>query len=168
MTENLYTPNCIRTHTGKYVNVFETTPEMIDIVDIAHALAMNSRFGGHLPQHYSIAQHSYACSLIVPAKDRLAALMHDASEAYLLDMPKPIKNRMPEYCGIEDKLMSVIAIKFGFEYPKPLSVERADVVRLEMEWDGMMLGLGDQIDCWSQMKAKDLFLKRFLELTNPK
>jgi len=90
--ENLFTPNCIRTFTGKYVNVFEPTLEMICIEDIAHALSMQCRFGGHLPYFYSVAQHSINCSFLVDTPClKLEVLMHDASEAYLLGIPSPIK-----------------------------------------------------------------------------
>ena len=54
--ENLYTPDCIRTYTGIYMNVFEPTLEMIHIEDIAHALSMQCRFGGHLYDFYSVVQ----------------------------------------------------------------------------------------------------------------
>ena len=56
MKENLYTPNCIRTFTGLYMNVFNPKPDMICIEDIAHALSQQPRFGGHLPRMYSVAQ----------------------------------------------------------------------------------------------------------------
>lgn len=61
MTESLYTPNCIRTFTGIYMNVFDPTDEMICIEDIANALSHQCRFAGHLPNFYSVAQHSVQC-----------------------------------------------------------------------------------------------------------
>lgn len=115
--ENLYTPDCIRTFTGIYVNVFEPTEEMICIEDIAHALSNQCRFGGHLPVFYSVAQHSIIMSDKMHESHKLAALLHDASEAYLLDIPRPIKKGLSNYKEIEDKLMTAIAAKFGFEYP---------------------------------------------------
>lgn len=111
--ENLYTPDCIRTFTGIYMNVFEPTPEMICIEDIAHSLSMQCRFGGHLPEFYSVAEHSWHCSLMVANEHKLAALLHDASEAYLLDIPRPIKHRLNNYKKIEDNLMNIIAKNLG-------------------------------------------------------
>ena len=118
MAENLFTPGCIRTFTGLYIDVFEPKPEMICIEDIAHGLSMQCRFGGQLPKFYSVAQHSIHCSEIVSDHLKLEALLHDASEAYLLDIPSPIKNRMPEYKAVEDRLMKAIAAKLGTKIPK--------------------------------------------------
>jgi hypothetical protein len=151
--ENLYTPNCIRTVTGKYVNILEPTPDMICIEDIAHSLANQSRFGGHLSQFYTVAQHCLNCVYLIEGDRSLKfqALLHDASEAYLLDMPKPIKNLLPDYQIIEDRLMKVIAQKFRFKYPVSQRVKRVDTVMLEMEWtafvkkevDMKVLGVSD-------------------------
>ncbi|MFC4230551.1 hypothetical protein ACFOW1_01525 [Parasediminibacterium paludis] len=66
MLEDLYKPNCIRTYTGLYMNVFDPTPEMICIEDIAHALSHQCRFSGHTKQFYSVAQHSYHVAALVP------------------------------------------------------------------------------------------------------
>ncbi len=76
MTENLYTPDCIRTFSGQYVNVFAPDPDTILIEDIAHALSQQCRFGGHLPEFYSVAQHCVICALAVPPEHALSALLH--------------------------------------------------------------------------------------------
>ena len=84
----------IRTYTGKYINVFDPDPEMIDIEDIAHSLSNTCRWGGHCRKFYSVAQHSVMVVDWLPVSDsklRLAGLMHDATEAYLTDLSKPIK-----------------------------------------------------------------------------
>lgn len=138
--ENLYTPNCIRTFTGKYVNVFEPTIDMICIEDIAHALSNQCRFGGHLPRFYSVAQHSIMCCELADSEYKLQALLHDASEAYLLDIPRPIKHGLSNYKVIEDRLMTLIAEKFGFDYPLHEQVKHIDEVVLRFEWDHLMLG----------------------------
>lgn len=166
MTENLYTPDCIRTFTGKYVNVFNPTPEMLCIEDIAHALSMQPRFGGHLPRFYSVAEHSVHCVWRVIYQHRLAALLHDASEAYLMDIPKPIKLRLTNYKEIEDTLMKLIAQKFGFQYPLHPDIKKADTTMLELEWKGIMLG-ETSFPTLTQQEAKDKFLKLFNELNQP-
>lgn len=137
--ENLYTPDCIRTVSGIYVNVFDPKPEMFVIEDIAHALSFTCRFGGHLPHYYSVAQHSITCSKVVSEENAMAALLHDAAEAYLTDMPSPIKKRLPDFVEIENNLMRVIALRFGFEYPLHDEVKEADKELLEMEWARFVL-----------------------------
>ncbi|HWY37097.1 MAG TPA: hypothetical protein VNY73_00965 [Bacteroidia bacterium] len=166
--ENLYTPDCIRTNSGIYMNVFEPTLDMICIEDVAHALSNQPRFGGHLPEFYSVAQHSYLCSALASDKNKLAALLHDSSEAFLMDFPSPIKQRMLDYKGIEDRLMLLIAKKFGFKYPLNDEVKKIDKDMLEMEWNELMLQKKsvDNFICFSPAKAKEMFLGAYYSLIN--
>lgn len=164
--ENLYTPNCIRTVNGIYVNVFEPTPEMFCIEDIAHALAHQCRFGGHLPQYYSVAQHCVEMANKMHPSHKLAALLHDASEAYLLDIPRPIKKGLTNYKEIEDRLMAVIAAKYGFEYPLHEKVKEVDEYMLQWEWSRLMLGkrIFDELKPWTPKYAKYAFTELFESL----
>lgn len=162
MKENLYTPFSIRTFTGKYVNVLEPTEDMINISDIAHSLSQQCRFNGHLKEFYSVAQHSIYCYNLVKIEHRLAALLHDSSEAYLCDIPKPIKKSLLNYHEIEDKLMKVIANKFGFEYPLHEDVKRADEIALVNEWHCLMLQDTDAPFIKSNETIKDV-KDKFLE-----
>ena len=164
--ENLYTPDCIRTFTGIYMNVFNPTPGMICIEDIAHALSNQCRFGGHLPSFYSVAQHSICCSRYVNEEQKLAALLHDASEAYLLDIPRPIKNHLRDYKQIEDKLMKLISEKFGFDYPLHNDIKLADELALVAGWDCLMLKKSQApfIGSLDNKNAEDEFLKIFKSL----
>jgi hypothetical protein len=168
MAENLNAVRSIRTHSGKYVNVFEPDPETLVIADIAHALSQQCRFGGHLPRHYSVAQHSLLCYKVASEEAKFDALMHDASEAYLLDMPKPIKLEMPQYNEIEHNLMLMLAEKFGFNYPKSEEVERVDRYLLEWEWNSIMLEDSPEanknfppIESMTPTEAKEAFLLAF-------
>ncbi|MBN9301656.1 MULTISPECIES: hypothetical protein [Dysgonomonas] len=138
--QNVAQPNTIRTHSGLYMNVFAPTVDMICIEDIAHALSMLCRFGGHCSEFYSVAQHSLLCADLVPEEYKLEALLHDAAEAYLVDLPSPIKHRMPDYQTIEDKLMKVIAKKFDLVYPFPEVIHKADKDMLKYEWDALIEG----------------------------
>lgn len=165
--ENLYNEHCIRTFTGIYINVFEPTPEMISIEDIAHALSHQCRFGGHLPEFYSVAQHSIMCCDFIPSYSHaLAALLHDASEAYLLDIPRPIKSKLTNYKETEDRLMRLIADKFGFQYPLHPEVKSVDELMLNVEWEVLMLKTNHDIpiNALAPANAKELFLKKFIEL----
>ena len=164
--ENLHTTDCIRTNSGLYMNVFEPTMEMISIEDIAHALSNNCRFGGHLDDFYSVAQHSWHCSQLVSNENAMAALMHDASEAYLLDIPRPIKQRLSEYKEIEHRLMLLIAEKFQFEYPFHKEIKEVDNLMLEIEWDNLMLKqkTKDGFVAFQPYKAKQYFLRSFYDI----
>lgn len=137
--ENLFTPDCIRTVTGQYVNVFDPDPQTILIEDIAHSLAYQCRFGGHLPSFFSVAEHCMYAVDIAPAGLQMAALLHDASEAYLLDIPRPVKVKLTNYKDVENRLMEVIAAKFGFEWPLHPEVKKIDEKLLRWEWDSLML-----------------------------
>ena len=164
--ENLYTPNCIRTFSGIYMNVFEPTIEMICIEDIAHALSHQCRFGGHLPDFYSVAQHCILMSERMHESHQLAALLHDASEAYLLDIPSPIKKGLINYKDLEDNLMNLIAKRFGFEYPLHEKVKEVDNFMLQWEWSTLMLNkrMFPPIKCISSTEAKEMFFTTFKEL----
>lgn len=104
----------IRTFTGKLVDPVNLTPEDVCIEDIAHALSNQCRFSGHVRRFYSVAEHSVRvmkkCSL-----DPLSALLHDASEAYLVDLPRPLKYhpRFEFYKEVEEHVSTVIELRFG-------------------------------------------------------
>jgi hypothetical protein len=159
----LYVPNSIRTSKGLYLDFTNIKPELLDIEDIAHALSFQCRFGGHLPKFYSVAQHSVHCSELVDEVDAFDALMHDSSESYLLDIPKPLKNLLPEYVVIENKLMSILATKFGFNFPLSPAVKKVDEHMLRLEFNRIMLNKG-KFKCWSPKVAKRKFLDRYYEL----
>jgi len=169
--ENLFAGDCIRTFTGKYVNVFDPDPNTLVIEDIAHALSMQCRFGGHLPYFYSVAQHCVTCSTATEAEApdpnlAFTALMHDSSEAYLLDIPRPIKLKLANYKEIEDKLMKALSLKFGFTYPLPEMVHTIDNVAIVSEWNAIMLPTEKLVHGLSNSEARNRFLERYLELKN--
>jgi hypothetical protein len=157
--------NSIRTNSGIYINVFEPKPEMINIEDIAHALASLPRFGGHLNKHYSVAQHCVrCCEMAETLEDKKAALLHDASEAYMLDIPTPIKAMLPDYKKYENNLMIFIANHFKFEYPLNENVHNIDRHMLLYEWENLVVNESDSFECWSHSKAKEKFIELFNDL----
>lgn len=164
MADPLHAGDCIRTYSGLYLNVFDPDPATICIEDIAHALSNLCRFAGHTKKFYSVAQHSVLCALHVDDDFRLQALMHDASEAYLLDIPKPIKNRLVGYKDMEDKMMSIIATKFGFDYPLHKEVKGIDNYMLEWEWRDVVT-CENRFLSWEPERAKKEFLMIFEALT---
>lgn len=108
----------IKTFSGIFVDPLKMSEKDIDISDIAHALSNECRYAGHCPVFYSVAEHSLNTALSVWLETgnfamTFAALLHDASEAYLKDMPTPIKWRMKNYITAENRLTRVIEKKFG-------------------------------------------------------
>lgn len=118
--------NWIQTYTGKKFYPLDPRPEDIDIADIAHALSLQCRYGGHCGTFYSVAEHSILVAQAVPRKDALWGLLHDASEAYLVDVPRPIKGELGNYYEIEANLMRVICDVFDLPHDMPASVADVD------------------------------------------
>ena len=107
----------IRTFSGIHMSPADPRPEEICIEDIAHALSLMTRANGHFPVFYSVAQHSLDCAAMAQAEGRssrevLACLLHDASEAYLSDITRPVKGCLPEYRRIEQVLQEMIYEKY--------------------------------------------------------
>jgi hypothetical protein len=123
-----------------------------------------------------VAEHCWHCSYQVPQEDALEALLHDAAEAYLGDMIRPLKI-LPDlggaYIRLEEHLEGVIAERFKLRYPWPESVKRADeaVITAEMEQVIEHAVKGDlhdasvmadiEIQCWLPARAKRKFLDRY-------
>lgn len=168
--QELESVSAIRTLSGKWVDILNLDPESICIEDIAHALSMMPRFGGHLNHFYSVAQHSYHCSYKVTTGHELAALLHDASEFVMMDMPRPIKNQLLNYKELENNLMAVIAKKYGFQFPFDEQIKRADDIMLYKEWNHFIVGqiTDKNFIPMSQPVAKTFFLRRFNELLTVK
>jgi hypothetical protein len=116
----------IQTYTGHRVNVFDPKLDSIRLIDIAQGLSHTCRFSGQIPWHYSVGQHSLIMSTLVPPVFALEALMHDAAEAYLGDVPKPIKAGLPDYRRVSEIMEGAIAQKFRLAYPWPEAVHVAD------------------------------------------
>lgn len=115
----------IKTYTGIFFDPLHPDPDRIDILDIAHALSMLCRANGHFKSFYSVGQHCINCMLEAAARGyskrvQLACLLHDASEAYLSDVTRPVKKELPKYLEIEKPLQDAIWRKY---LEKPLSQE---------------------------------------------
>ena len=119
------------TYTGKMIEVTAPSPKAIDSVDIAHALSQIPRASGHFKHFYSVAQHSLNCMREAYARGFskrvcYACLIHDFSEAYLCDVPTPLKRELEKYKAIENKFEEAILKKYGLY---PLSDEEKHMVK---------------------------------------
>lgn len=163
--------NWISTSTGAEFYPLDAQLDEIFIQDIAGALSKLCRYGGHCMSFYSVAEHCVLLSRFIKEPYKLTALLHDASEAYLVDIPGPIKPFLTNYTEIEDKLMTAIAEKFNFAYPLPDIVKSLDrnMLKDEMEqnmlhtpeWVAGMFPLGIKLQYWSPEQAETEFLKQF-------
>ena len=107
----------IKTYTGLYFYPAAPDIESIRIRDIAHALSLLCRGNGQVTRFWSVGQHCICCAREAAARgysDRivLACLIHDASECYLSDVPRPFKKNMPAYRAFEEKLLDLIYEKY--------------------------------------------------------
>ncbi len=130
----------IRTYSGIWFNVINPNFEDIRIEDIAHALSNQCRFGGHCRRFYSVAQHSVQVSQLCRPEDALWGLLHDASEAYLSDVPRPLKHlaEFKAYRVAEERLQRCIVERFGLSAVQPDNVTAADDNALMEEMCSLM------------------------------
>ena len=140
---------------------------------------MQCRYAGHLTKFYSVAEHSVWVSKMCPPRHALWGLMHDAAEAYITDIPTPVKNCVPGIRDLEDFLLGRIAIRFNLPTLKaPVEVKEADVRMLMTEKEQFYPGVdirdwevlskpysGVFLDCFIPTVAERLFIARFNELT---
>ncbi len=131
----------IQTFTGRKVFPLDLKPGDIDVRDIAHALACQARFSGHTTAPSSVAGHSVLVSWHCDPADALWGLLHDASEAYLIDLPRPLKaleGLGTIYLEAEARAMAVICDRFGLPHQMPPSVRLADDRALATEKRDLM------------------------------
>jgi hypothetical protein len=127
----MQSPNHITTYKKHRFSPLAPRVEHIDIDDIAHALSLMCRANGHFRDFFSVARHCVNCcregaARGYPRDTLLLLLLHDASEAYISDLTRPVKLGIPEYREIEERLQSVIWERFGLAP----TAEQSGVVRL--------------------------------------
>lgn len=163
----------IQTYTGKAFNPMAPNARFICIDDIAHSLSMQCRYAGHCKRFYSVAEHCVLMSREVSDENKLWALLHDASEAYLVDVPRPIKPYLVGYKEIEARVMGAVCERFNLCGMMPDEVHAADFAILRdeceqnmseppMAWNLPAKGLGVTLQLWSPERAKKEFLDALL------
>lgn len=167
--------NAIRLRSGLYFDLVDPQPDQFTIRDIAGALSKICRFGGQCEQFYSVAEHCYHCSMVANSVP-LACLLHDAAEAFIGDVVKPLKIMLPEYAKIEQRIETVIARKYGVDFEQPevgeidramLIVERKALFSIDgVKWHGEdeVKKLSVWIKAWEPQQAEAKFIQQALIL----
>jgi hypothetical protein len=167
----------MQTYTGRQFYPMDPHPNDVDRLDIAHALSLLCRYNGHVQRFYSVAEHCVLMSEAVAPEYALWALLHDATEAYVGDMIRPLKRSMPDYVAAEDRVMFAIAAKFGLTGPMPAEVKDADNRVLLTERASLMPSNGHAwavdglaplpvtIHAWPPHVAEARYLDRLISLT---
>lgn len=169
----------MQTFTARQFWPLDARPDEVHIEDIAHALSLQCRYAGHCKKFYSVAEHSVLIANWIwwysSRTDALTGLLHDATEAYLVDMPRPVKRSMHEYRFHEAALWKVIAERYGLPEVMPNIVHEADsriiadelVNMRPMPWHAKHNNpLGVELQLWTPEKAEAAFLATFEKLQN--
>lgn len=141
------------TASGKIIDLLHPSPSEITIEDIAKGLSNICRFGGQIKQFYSVAQHSVLVTQLANEELRPYALFHDATEAFIGDIIKPLKVIIGDvYAQIEQRFHSAICERFGFDphAPEWEYIKRFDLDALQLEHYWLQQGKTPE-DAWNML-----------------
>ncbi len=165
----------IQTRSGKKFHFMNPRPEEVDIEDIAYALAHTTRWGGHCDPPITVAQHCVLVSRLLrdgrcSAMVQMQGLLHDAAEAYIPDIPSPIKPYLKDLAGIDWYIERAICEAFGVHHPFDPAVKRADVESYRWEYRDLMKQVQmctppaerrPTLSVWSADESEMIFLNTF-------
>lgn len=171
----------MQTYTGRQFWPMDPRRAEIDIVDIAHSLAMQCRYAGHCIRFYSVAEHSVHVATWLQAQGEpravvLKGLLHDASEAYLVDVPRPVKPYLAGYKEAEARVWREVCHWAGMSDAMPEEVHYADnhilvdemhqnMRQAPVPWSIPEMGIGVALQFWSPEQAEVEFLSMFDAIT---
>jgi len=160
----------IGTYSGIHFYPLDPRPEDVKLTDIAHALANICRFNGHTKRFYSVAEHSLNVAWLLEnrgckPKTVLYGLIHDAAEAYVCDVPRPLKRSLKGYKDIERNVMMAIYQAFGIMEPAPyqkcmidladnyiLALEARDLMLNSSGWELLETDPDDKLPIWDDVE----------------
>jgi len=167
----------MQTYTGRKFFPMDPRANEVCIRDIAHSLSLQCRYAGHCRRFYSVAEHSVLVARWLrgqtDAQTAMFGLLHDASEAYLIDVPRPVKPALVGYKAAEARVMAAVCARFGLQLEMPAVVHEADdriiadelVNLVPMDWHARHDDpLGVTLRYWSPAEAEEEFLETFKAL----
>ena len=167
----------ISTYSRGYFDFLEPDKTPLEIVDIALGLSNICRYGGQIARFYSVAEHSVHASCLVEPEYAYDALMHDAPEAVIGDMVKPLKEILPDYQVVETRVEESIFRQFGVSNPLPKQVKIADIQMLILEKEQLKGNFDEwswcanvprpphiDMQCWTPAEGFSRFMARYSEL----
>lgn len=167
----------ISTYSRGYFSFLDPDQTPLQIVDIARGLANTCRYGGQIGRFYSVAEHSVHASYLVDPEYAYDALMHDAPEAVIGDMVKPLKEILPDYQAVEDRVEASIFRQFNVSNPLPKAVKTADIQMLILEKEQLKGNFDEwswcanvprprhiEMKCWTPSQSFSRFMARYSEL----
>jgi uncharacterized protein len=180
LSRNIADGDWIGTHSGGKFWPLDPDPNDVNIGDIAHALSQQCRYTGHTHRPYSVAEHSLLVSAHCPSGYELEGLLHDAAEAYLADVARPVKHRIAGLVEVEDRIHQAVCTKYNLPFPISPQVKDIDNRILSDEREALFprhnasewfsgwgepRKLGVDIECLPPYAAETRFIMEFYRLT---
>lgn len=146
----------ILTISGQYFDFIHPDKYVLNVFDIAHGLSQICRFAGQCSRFYSVAEHSVYVSRIVPPEHAMAGLFHDAAEAFIGDVSRPLKQLLHDYKVIEKRVEASLFRQLQIPYPLPACIKHADMRMLRLEQSVLMPPHDDEWASCAGVESPDI------------